>query len=81
MTDEVVKIAHNGERVETGPVQFGDDWPGVFIRGDNAMHYAMILDLALEHGLDAVPLNSGILKGLVRLLASCDVRAQENQHG
>lgn len=25
------------ERVETGPVAFGDDWPGVFIRGDNAL--------------------------------------------
>ncbi len=23
-------------RVETGAVQFGDDWPGLFIRGDNA---------------------------------------------
>lgn len=23
------------ERVETGVVQFGDDWPGIFIRGDN----------------------------------------------
>lgn len=24
-------------RIETGAVQFGDDWPGLFIRGDNAM--------------------------------------------
>jgi hypothetical protein len=24
-------------RVETGAVQFGDDWPGLFIRGDNAL--------------------------------------------
>lgn len=23
-------------RVETGAVQFGKDWPGLFIRGDNA---------------------------------------------
>jgi len=30
-------------RVETGPVQFGDDWPGVFIRGDNAANCAMLL--------------------------------------
>lgn len=22
-------------RVETGPVQFNDDWPGLFIRGDD----------------------------------------------
>lgn len=31
------------ERVETGPVQFGDDWTGLFIRGDNAM--ALALDI------------------------------------
>jgi hypothetical protein len=23
-------------RVETGAVQFGDDWPGLFLRGDSA---------------------------------------------
>ena len=27
----------SGGRVETGPTQFGDDWPGIFIRGDNAL--------------------------------------------
>jgi hypothetical protein len=24
-------------RVESGAVQFGDDWPGLFIRGDHAL--------------------------------------------
>ncbi|HKZ77892.1 MAG TPA: hypothetical protein VJ124_06170 [Pyrinomonadaceae bacterium] len=24
-------------RVETGAVKFGDDWPGLFIRGDNTI--------------------------------------------
>ena|SRR5579859_2565491 len=28
------------ERVETGPIRFGDDWPGVFFRGDNALMFA-----------------------------------------
>ena len=28
-------------RVETGAVQFGDDWPGLFIRGDDAFDLAM----------------------------------------
>lgn len=27
-------------RVETGAVQFGDDWPGLFIRGDDAIMLA-----------------------------------------
>ena len=25
------------ERVETGAVQFGNDWPGLFIRGDDCL--------------------------------------------
>lgn len=33
---EVRIIPHEGPRVETGAVQFGDDWRGIFIRGDNA---------------------------------------------
>lgn len=31
------------KRVESGPIQFDDDWPGVFIRGDSAFHYARSL--------------------------------------
>ena len=27
-------------RTATGPLKFGDDWPGVFIRGDEALGYA-----------------------------------------
>jgi hypothetical protein len=31
------------ERIETGPLQINDDWPGTFIRGDNAAYYALML--------------------------------------
>ena len=79
MTD-IAKIAHEGPRIETGPIQFGDDWPGVFIRGDNAMHYAMLLTIALEHEIDADPLRKGVLRALARLLASCDTRAALAAH-
>lgn len=51
-------------RMESGPVQFGDDWPGVFLRGDNAMAYAMYLRNVAEviecndpgHAFDALQL-------------------------
>jgi hypothetical protein len=33
------KIPLDGARPGTGPMQFGDDWPGVFIRGDDAIGY------------------------------------------
>lgn len=37
-TELPIRQLPNAEpRVETGPVAFGDDWPGVFIRGDNAL--------------------------------------------
>jgi hypothetical protein len=29
------------DRVSSGPVQFGNDWPGLFIRGDHALKVAM----------------------------------------
>lgn len=29
------------KRIETGALQFADDWPGLFIRGDNAMDLAI----------------------------------------
>ena len=35
-------------RAETGTMRFGDDWPGVFIRGDNAVFYGMQLTSLLD---------------------------------
>jgi hypothetical protein len=35
-------------RIETGAVQFGKDWPGLFIRGDNAAWLAFQLNQAIE---------------------------------
>lgn len=37
-------LHEHAERVETGPVQFNEDWPGVFIRGDNALWMAVQLE-------------------------------------
>ena len=35
-------------RIETGAVQFGEDWPGLFIRGDNAFALAINVQALLE---------------------------------
>ena len=59
-------------RVECGPVQFGDDWPGVFLRGDHALHYAMTLECALDAIAD--PFAKAVLRGLANDLKSCDAR-------
>jgi hypothetical protein len=66
---EIRKLPAVDQRVETGPVQFGDDWPGVFIRGDNAFGLCMYLDgpeplrsMAVEQLRDL--LSGGDLTGL-----------------
>jgi hypothetical protein len=73
MTSEIRVLPAQEKRVETGPVQFGDDWPGVFIRGDNAGYWAMQLKEIIEHGLSNSPISVAMLKGLQAELSSCVV--------
>jgi hypothetical protein len=53
--------------VRTGPLKIGDDWPGVFIRGDEALGYVS----AIRAGLS--PAKGSALDSLLTLLASCKV--------
>ncbi len=72
-------------RPETGPMQFGDDWPGVFIRGDNALAFSHAIIITLDRAskgdlLDY--LSVAMLRGLGETLASCRNRqrpADEDQ--
>jgi hypothetical protein len=64
------------ERVETGPVAFGEDWPGVFVRGDEATYYAEVLAQSIEAiraGREPSKMDLVVLSGLADLLASCRV--------
>lgn len=72
-----MKDERQAERPETGPMQFGDDWPGVFIRGDNAlMGFVPVLRVASERlsaegEIDVFALMR--LQELLVLLQSCCV--------
>ena len=60
-------------RPETGPMEFEGDWCGVFIRGDNAAHYAYLLDHVLDNieSEDRLALDFtivAVLRGLVNTL-------------
>lgn len=77
MSEEIRKLPAVEDRVETGPVQFGEDWPGVFIRGDNAFAYRLALSNVLKYVgakestqafFDLLLLNS-----LVELFDNCNV--------
>ena len=56
-------------RIEIGAVSFGSDWPGVFIRGDEALSLAGRLrrfDRLPEH------IRRMFLAEIIELLESCD---------
>jgi hypothetical protein len=36
----MVKVKTKTDRVPSGAVQFGSDWPGLFLRGDHALKVA-----------------------------------------
>lgn len=71
----------DGKRVENGPVQFGDDWPGIFLRGDHALFLAGNLH-ALSEFLKTLDLEgeknsmaffyAGIARGSATLLEMCN---------
>lgn len=54
-------------RAETGSMRFGDDWTGVFIRGDDAMFQHGWLKLLLEE-TDIDPISTWSLKVLLEAL-------------
>ena len=78
MTVQKVPMPDGILRPETGAMQFDDDWPGVFIRGDNAFAAVM----SLEHLLAVVPdtgaiveMHKGEARRLISTLRSCDAGA------
>lgn len=70
-------------RVETGALQFNEDWPGIYIRGDNAAFYAMQLRHLIRYveknadHIDFYALNTA--KSLVDLLSSCVIINPEDR--
>jgi hypothetical protein len=62
-------------RVESGVIKFGEDWPGLFLRGDDALAYAIYLKNFLDCPTDIM--SQVQMRGLVELLSS--VREHEGQ--
>ncbi len=57
-------------RAETGPMKFKDDWPGIFIRGDNAFFYLKVCEALTANN----PIAEKGLEELKQILASSQVR-------
>lgn len=71
------QVFHFDGRIETGAACNGDDWPGIFIRGDEAMGLAARLEYCLHTGTEQIRGNEQIrqivLRDLIELLKSCAV--------
>lgn len=64
-------------RPETGPMQFGDDWPGLFLRGDYAGPRGFLLEQianSLESGQPPRRYDIVQLRSLAKMLRSCEFR-------
>jgi hypothetical protein len=54
MRNDAAAAAPSTGRIETGRMQFGADWPGVFIRGDEALGFARALRDVLKSAEDRI---------------------------
>ena len=71
------QISH--QRISTGAVQFADDWPGVFIRGDDSLGFKQWVEKAAERlrpsdGRPLLPDDAAMyasLQRLAKVLGSC----------
>lgn len=74
---ELREFPKEEKRVETGPVRFGDDWPGLFIRGDNAIIAGAHLEACCRHmesGHALPPMEMHKLRNLAGLLQECHAK-------
>lgn len=68
-------------RPETGTMRFGNDWSGVFIRGDRAAVYSYLLDALMERiqesGVRLLgPIDMHQLEAFTKLLSSSNEATQ-----
>ena len=82
-----VPMPEGMERVESGPLRFGDDWPGYFIRGDNALalaaHLSAYTALLRRYEMSDPELMALArqLDGLRMMLERCDARNHREAMG
>lgn len=65
------------ERIETGPLQINDDWPGYFIRGDAAFMLSFYISELIESHTEhrpPSPIYLAMVQSFAESLGDCDVR-------
>ena len=67
ISEEVRRLPKQDGRVETGPTKFGDDWSGIFIRGDDCLSFSICLENALRENINIPFPDSTVLSNLLNL--------------
>lgn len=67
----IIRTSDKEQRLETGVVQCKDDWPGIFIRGDDAVRMAHCIGTVLEDSVENETLFTKMLSHYPTLLKSC----------
>lgn len=63
----MVKVKERLDRVPSGAVQFGSDWPGLFLRGDHASKIAIGVRQLQKQLATAPPADTWAFRCLVEL--------------
>lgn len=71
-TRSIRELPATESRIETGPIRFGEDWPGTFIRGDHAASYAVHLE-AMLMAFPITGISLAVLRGLLSDLQSSNL--------
>jgi len=66
----VRRFAAESKKVESGPIVFGDDWPGLFLRGNICHLYATSLREIILDKPDIGLITKRVLEGLLDDLES-----------
>ena len=67
----IKQIEEQEERVSTGAIQFGDDWPGLFIRGDSCFGILLALKALFKRHpeiKDDPFISSQLLENLIKMI-------------
>ena len=75
----MIKLPKQIPRAESGVVCFEDDWPGIFLRGDDAIPMSMYLTQFLDEsdrGEMTDPIIKAALRSLAESLNECNVGTQ-----
>ena len=83
MNKLILRLPDIMQRMETQVVQFGDDdWPGMFLRGDDAMSVAFCLHACvnqLEQGLEISEVSIAVMRGLGNMMKQCEVMPDDSK--